>query len=360
MCDVAWARRTGLGRSSASWTARTTVCTCEVRPCDGPCLPISPTNWEVPRVRSVDARAGALLASGRLAGAARRPVGLRGGDHDRRDGARRRRRGPLDGDRGPEPRPGHREPRTHRRSRADRWVGSAAATGSGSSRSPAGTSSRWSVHGARTSLLIGLAATVVSVLLGVLIGAAAAYLGGWWDRVITWVGDVIFGFPYLIFMIALSAVAPASCPKPLLLIIVIGFFGWPRVARIVRSQTLSLRGRDVRRGRPGDGRGPVARVHPASCCPTCGRRSSSSRRCPSRRTIGLEAALSFLGVGIPPPTPSWGRSIGDAIDWVADRPDVPDLPGRRAVPRALAFNVLGDGLRDALDPRSAAQPVAGA
>jgi peptide/nickel transport system permease protein len=95
-------------------------------------------------------------------------------------------------------------------------------------------------HGARVSLLVGLASTLLATVLGVLVGASAGYLGGWWDRVVTWTGEVILGFPYLIFMIALGAVGSVSFPRQLLMIIVLGFFGWPRVARIVRSQTLTL------------------------------------------------------------------------------------------------------------------------
>ncbi len=99
-------------------------------------------------------------------------------------------------------------------------------------------------HGARTSFLIGVLATAVAVVLGVALGASAGYFGGWWDRAVGWTGDVLFGFPYLVFMIALSAVAPPSIPQTLLLVVVIGFFGWPRVARVVRSATLGVARRD--------------------------------------------------------------------------------------------------------------------
>src|SRR4051794_38482378 len=98
--------------------------------------------------------------------------------------------------------------------------------------------------GARTSLLIGIAATAVSVALGVLLGMLAGYRGGWADRFVSRTADVMFGFPYLIFMIALGAVAPLSFPRPLLLIVLLGFFGWPRVARVVRAQTMTLRRRN--------------------------------------------------------------------------------------------------------------------
>jgi peptide/nickel transport system permease protein len=190
-------------------------------------------------------------------------------------------------------------------------------------------------YGARTSFLIGLAATAIAVLLGVLIGAGAGYLGGWVDRVVSSTSDVIFGFPYLVFLIALGAVLPPSAPRPLVLIVVIGFFGWPRVARIVRAQTLTLKQRRFVTAARTMG-APIIVVATLSV--------------PER--IGLEAALSFLNVGIPPPTPSWGRSISDAVDWVESDPAFLLFPGLALFVATLAFNLLGDGLRDAFDPRS--------
>lgn len=207
-------------------------------------------------------------------------------------------------------------------------------------------------HGARTSFLIGLAATAVSVLLGVLLGAAAGYLGGVPDRLVTWTADVLLGFPYLVFMIALGAVVPAEVPRPLLLIVVIGFFGWPSIARIVRAQTLTLRARGFVSAARSLGAGPVHvfryELLPNLWGPII---VVSTLSIPGK--IGLEAALSFLGVGIPPPTPSWGRTISSAIDWVATDPMFLVFPGAALFLATWAFNVLGDGLRDVLDPRTA-------
>ncbi|RJQ80411.1 ABC transporter permease [Pseudonocardiaceae bacterium YIM PH 21723] len=208
------------------------------------------------------------------------------------------------------------------------------------------------VHGARTSLLIGLAATVVAVLLGLLIGASAGYLGGWWDRIVGWTTDVIFGFPYLIFLIALSAVTPPSVPKPLLLVIVLGFFGWPRIARVVRAQTLTLTQRKFVAAARVMGAGPwhVFRTEllPNLWAPVI---VVSTLSIPSM--IGLEAALSFLGVGIQPPTASWGRTISTAIDYVEVDPLYLIFPGAALFLVTLGFNVVGDSVRDAIDPRSA-------
>jgi peptide/nickel transport system permease protein len=206
-------------------------------------------------------------------------------------------------------------------------------------------------YGARTSFLIGLAATALAVLIGVLIGASAGYLGGWWDRLVRWVSDVIFGFPYLVFMIALGAVAPPSIPRPLLLIVVLGFFGWPKIARIVRAQTLTLKKRNFVSAAKAMGAGPwhvfTTELLPNLWAPII---VIATLSIPDR--IGLEAALSFLGVGIPPPTPSWGRLISDAVDWVQTDPMFLIFPGIALFLATCAFNLLGDGLADALDPRA--------
>jgi peptide/nickel transport system permease protein len=206
-------------------------------------------------------------------------------------------------------------------------------------------------HGARTSLLIGLSATLVSVVVGVLVGASAGYLGGWWDRVVGWTSDVIFGFPYLVFMIAVGAVAPPGISRPLLLIVVIGLFSWPRVARIVRAQVLTLKGRDFVSAARVMGAGPW-HVFTTELLPNLWAPIIVVATLSIPEKIGLEAALSFLGVGIPPPTPSWGRSINDAVDWVPSDPMFLIFPGAALFLATLALNLLGDGLRDALDPRT--------
>jgi peptide/nickel transport system permease protein len=207
-------------------------------------------------------------------------------------------------------------------------------------------------YGARTSFLIGLAATVVAVLIGTLLGASAGYLGRWYGRAITSTADVLLGFPSLVFMIALGAIAPSGVPRSLLLILVIGFFGWPRIARIVRSQTLTLKERTFVSSICALGAGPWhvfrAELLPNLWAPVI---VVSTLTIPAN--IGTEAALSFLGVGIPPPTPSWGRSISDAINWVSTDPMFLIFPGAALFLATWSFNVLGDGLRDALDPRLA-------
>jgi peptide/nickel transport system permease protein len=209
------------------------------------------------------------------------------------------------------------------------------------------------VYGARTSLGVGVTATVLSVAIGVLVGLTAGYFGGWFDRVVSRVIDVVLGIPSLIFMISLTAIVAASFPRPVLIVLVIVIlFGWPTVARVVRGQVLALRERNFITASTAMGAGSwhilVKQLLPNVTGTIV---VYTTILIPSM--IGLEAALSFLGVGVPPPTPSWGRTIGDAVTWVQTDPMYLVFPGAALVLITLAFNLLGDGLRDALDPRQA-------
>lgn len=206
------------------------------------------------------------------------------------------------------------------------------------------------VYGARTSLGIGVAATIMSIVIGVLVGVSTGFLGGWYDRIVSRVVDVLFGFPSLIFMIALTAIVPRTFPAPILVVLVIGFFGWPSVARVIRGQTLSLRERNfvVASIAMGAGAWHVMRTQ---LLPNLAATITVYATISIPSMIGAEAALSFLSVGVTPPTPSWGRTIGDAIAWVQTDPMYLVFPGAALFIITLAFNVLGDALRDAIDPR---------
>jgi len=206
------------------------------------------------------------------------------------------------------------------------------------------------VYGARTSILVGLSATVLAVTIGVLVGSSAALFGGWYDRIASRATDVLLGFPSLIFMIALGAVAPAAIPRSLLVVGVIGFFGWPGIARVVRSQSLSLMERPFMSASRGMGAGPwhVLRKH---LLPNLAGTIIVFATITIPANIGAEAALSFLGLGVPPPTPAWGRTIGTAVAWIATDPWYLLAPASGLFLVTFAFNLLGDGLRDALDPR---------
>jgi peptide/nickel transport system permease protein len=216
------------------------------------------------------------------------------------------------------------------------------------------------VVGARYSLLIGFLATVLAVVIGTLMGIIAGYFGGWVDSVIARLMDIFLAFPLLVFAIALVSVIPNSAfglsgnsLRVLLLIFIIGFFAWPYMGRIVRGQTLSLREREfVDAARSLGARGPYVlfrELLPNLVAPIL---VYSTLLIPTN--ILFEAALSYLGVGIIPPTPSWGGMISDAVSngFFSVDPMFMIVPGVAIFITVMAFNLFGDGLRDALDPRS--------
>jgi ABC-type dipeptide/oligopeptide/nickel transport system permease subunit len=206
------------------------------------------------------------------------------------------------------------------------------------------------VYGARISLLIALPATVVSVVIGGIAGITAGYFGGKIDNAISRVMDVLLAFPVLVFSIALIAVAE-NVNRILLHIVVIGFFGWPYIGRIVRGQTLSLREREfidaARSLGAGNGHIIFKQLLPNLFAPLL---VYATLIIPTN--ILQEAALSYLGVGVRLPTASWGQMLSAAVPWSAVDPMYMAVPGTALFVTVLAFNLLGDGLRDALDPRS--------
>ena len=215
------------------------------------------------------------------------------------------------------------------------------------------------VNGARVSLIIAFLATGLAVGIGVVMGVIAGYFGGWIDAVIARLMDIFLAFPLLVFAIALVGVIPSSAfglsgngLRIGLLIFVIGFFAWPYMGRIIRGQTLSLRQREfVDAARSMGARGPYVLfrellpnlvgpilVYATLLIPT---------------NILFEAALSYLGVGIIPPQPSWGGMISDAVSngFYSVDPMYMIIPGLAIFITVMAFNLFGDGLRDALDPK---------
>jgi peptide/nickel transport system permease protein len=208
------------------------------------------------------------------------------------------------------------------------------------------------VHGARTSLFVGVGATLVAVLIGTIIGITSGYFGGWYDRILSRVVDVMFGFPILVFLIALMALIPPELPRPPFILLIIGLFGWPGISRIVRGQTLSLRERNFVVASKAMGARSV-RILLGQILPNVGATIVIITSIIIPAMIATEAVLSFLGVGVTPPTPSWGRTINEAVLWVRTSPMYLVFPGAALVLITLAFNVFGDSLRDALDPRTA-------
>jgi len=211
--------------------------------------------------------------------------------------------------------------------------------------------------GSWISLLIAFAATLLSVTIGTVMGVVAGFFGGWVDAIISRAMDVFLAFPLLVFAIALAGVVPDKAfglegdgLRIVLLIFVIGFFNWPYIGRIVRGQTLSLREREfVDAARSLGARGPYIlfrELLPNLMAPIL---VYSTLLIPTN--ILFVAALSFLGVGIHPPTATWGGMLSEAVRFY-NLPHFMLWPGLAIFITVLAFNLFGDGLRDALDPRS--------
>ncbi|MDF5753794.1 ABC transporter permease [Spongiactinospora sp. TRM90649] len=213
------------------------------------------------------------------------------------------------------------------------------------------------VYGARISLLIAFFASLLSVVIGTLLGVVAGYFGGWVDTVIGRTMDVFLAFPLLVFAIALVGAIPESAfgltgdsLRIGLLIFIIGFFNWPYIGRIIRGQTLSLREREfVDASRSLGARAPYIifrELLPNLVAPIL---IYATLLIPSN--ILFESALSFLGVGVRPPTPTWGGMLADAVRYYT-LPHFAIFPGMAIFITVLSFNLFGDGLRDAFDPRA--------
>jgi peptide/nickel transport system permease protein len=207
------------------------------------------------------------------------------------------------------------------------------------------------VYGARVSLGVALAATVIQVFLGVVIGIASALGSGWVDQLLSRITDVFVAMPLMIMSLALLAIVPSSFPRPVLVTLVIGFIAWGNIAKIVRAQTLTLKGLDyVSAARlSGWGTWRIARreLLPGLAAPVI---TYAAILMPVN--ISVEAALSFLGVGIKPPTPSWGQMLTDADTWYQAAPTYLLIPAVLLFGTVLALTVLGEGVRVALDPRA--------
>jgi peptide/nickel transport system permease protein len=213
------------------------------------------------------------------------------------------------------------------------------------------------VYGARISLLIAFVATLLSVIIGATLGVIAGYFGGWVDWLISRAMDLFLAFPLLVFAIALAGVIPdqafglsGDALRIVLLIFIIGFFNWGYIARIIRGQALSLREKEfVDAARSLGARGPyilVREMLPNLIAPIL---IYATLLIPTN--ILFEAALSFLGVGIRPPTATWGGMLSDAVRYYT-LPHYMFWPGIAIFITVLAFNLFGDGLRDALDPKT--------
>ena len=203
-------------------------------------------------------------------------------------------------------------------------------------------------YGARVSLLVGVIATAITVAIGVVLGLAAGFLGGITDTVLARLIDVVLSVPFLLVAIALVSV---TGPSLTVTVLVIGFFSWASVARIVRGQVLSLREREfveaARSLGAGDGRIMFVDVLPNVLAPVI---VYTTLLIPV--VIVTQATLSFLGLGLPPPTADWGGMISASQNYYTTAWWFIFVPGLALLITTLAFNLFGDGVRDAFDPRA--------
>jgi peptide/nickel transport system permease protein len=215
--------------------------------------------------------------------------------------------------------------------------------------------------GLRISLIVATTSTILTVTLAVVVGIIAGYAGGWTDMLLGRFMDLVLAFPQLLILIAMSAVLtqrltdlgvpPGNPSRITYLILAISVFGWPYLARIVRGQVLGLREREF--------------VEAAVAMGASRRRILFTEILPNLWApilvyttlvlpayIGLEAALSFLGVGILPPDVTFGTMLASSVRYFQVAPTYLFIPGSALVIIVVAFNLLGDSLRDALDPRT--------
>jgi peptide/nickel transport system permease protein len=218
------------------------------------------------------------------------------------------------------------------------------------------------IYGARTSLMVAGIATTISMTIGVAVGVIAGYYRGFVDTIVMRLSDVVLALPQLLLAIGIASAcgsSPQGClngaiqPGLGVVIFVISAFTWPYIARIVRSTTLSLREKEfveaARSLGASNTRIIVREILPNLVAPIT---IWATLLIPTN--ILFEAALSFLGLGVPIDTPSWGQALSNAANsgLYKDAPWLMIFPGIFLVLTTLAFNLLGDGLRDALDPRS--------
>jgi peptide/nickel transport system permease protein len=202
------------------------------------------------------------------------------------------------------------------------------------------------VFGTRVSLTIGFAAVVVGGIVGGLLGLVAGFRGGWVDEVVMTVADAQLAFPFILLAIGIIAVLGPSFPN---LIIVVGLSGWVTYARVLRSQVLSLRQRDFVTAILGLG-GSVPRVLVRHVLPNVTSTFMVIATLELARAIVLEATLSFLGLGIQPPTPSWGVMIQEGREYLDSAWWISVFPGALLMLTSLVVSRTGDWLRDVLDP----------
>ncbi|MFQ5973784.1 MAG: ABC transporter permease [Alphaproteobacteria bacterium] len=218
------------------------------------------------------------------------------------------------------------------------------------------------LYGGRVSLLVGLVAAIGAAIIGTVVGLAAGYYGGRLDALLMRFTDGVIALPLLPLLIILAAVDLGKLPLPTSvvsselaslyrIVFIIALFGWTTVARLVRSATLSVRAREFVIAAEGLGASPV-RIMALHILPNVVSPIIVAATLSAGVIILQESVLSFLGLGIQPPIPSWGNMLTNAQELVSTAPQLAIYPGLMIFVTVIAFNFLGDGLQDALDPRA--------
>ncbi|WP_425066342.1 ABC transporter permease [Reyranella sp.] len=218
------------------------------------------------------------------------------------------------------------------------------------------------LDGGRVSLLVGISGAVLSAILGAFIGVLAGYLGGRLDAFLMRLTDGVISLPLLPLLIVLAAVDPRKLGVPAeiaqsemfslyRIVVIVALTGWTTVARLVRAETLSLKARDFTRAAVALGARP-GRIMFRHILPNTAGTLVVATTMSVGTLILFESTLSFLGLGIQPPAASWGNMLTGAQELLQEAPVLALWPGLLIFLTVIAFNFLGDGLQDALDPRS--------
>ncbi len=205
------------------------------------------------------------------------------------------------------------------------------------------------VHGARISLAVGLLSVAVSIALGAAVGVTAAVAGGPVERALMAVTDAVLAMPRIVLLLALVALWESSV---VLVVLVLGLTGWMSVARLARAEVKGVLGREFVAAARATGVGRW-RLLTRYLLPNASTPIIVAAALAVGNAIMLEAGLSFLGLGVPPPAPSWGTMIAEGREALINAPWIAAFPGIAVVAAVVACNLLGDGARDALDPRTA-------
>ncbi len=204
------------------------------------------------------------------------------------------------------------------------------------------------IYGTRISLLVGIVSVLISVIIGIIVGAISAYFGGFVDSLLMRITDTFYAFPGILLAIGILAIFER--PGIWGLFIALGVTGWTGIARVIRGQVLSLKEQEFIEAARAIGAGH-ARIIFRHIVPNCLAPIIVLGTLGVATNILSEAGLSFLGLGIPPPAPSWGQMLADGRNYMTTKPWLAIFPGLAIAITVFGFNLFGDGLRDILDPR---------